>query len=158
MKQLTQAACFALMLAASPVFGHGDEASHHGNSGHGASIGKPGELARVSRTIELEMNDAMRFVPSTVSVKRGDTIRFLVKNSGRLKHEMVLGSIAELKAHAELMRRFPEMVHADPNQVVVDPGQTGELIWQFAKTGKVDFACLQPGHFEAGMKGKISVK
>ncbi|MCX7168964.1 MAG: cupredoxin family protein [Proteobacteria bacterium] len=157
MKQLTRATCFALVLASSAVFGHGDEA-HGAKTPHGASIGKPGELAKISRTIVVEMNDGMRFIPSAIAVKRGDTIRFLVKNSGRLKHEMVLGSIAELKEHAELMRRFPQMVHADPNQVAVDPGQTGELVWQFTNTGKVDFACLQPGHFEAGMKGKVAVK
>lgn len=152
MKQLAQATILALLLASSPVFGHGGEESH------GAATGKPGEPAKVSRTIKVEMNDAMRFVPSAITVKRGDTVRFLVNNSGRVKHEMVLGSAAELMEHAALMRRFPTMQHADPNQVAVEPGQTGELIWQFTRAGKVDFACLQPGHFEAGMKGKVAVK
>ena len=73
-----------------------------------------------------------------------------------MKHEMVLGTIKELKAHAEMMRKFPEMVHADPNQVSVEPGKTGELVWQFTKAGTFDFACLVPGHFEAGMVGKSS--
>ncbi|MDD5174965.1 MAG: cupredoxin family protein [Sterolibacterium sp.] len=152
MKQLVQIAFLAMTIASSPIFGHGDDDSH------GAVIGKLGDPAKVSRTITVEMNDAMRFIPSTVVVKHGETVRFLVKNNGLLKHEMVLGSVAELKEHAELMRRFPAMQHADPNQVAVDPGKTGELIWQFAKTGKVDFACLQPGHFEAGMKGRVTVK
>ena len=75
-------------------------------------------------------------------MKRGETIRFIVKNTGKLKHEMVLGTIEELKAHAELMRKFPEMEHADPNQVSVEPGKTGELIWQFTNAGTFDFACL----------------
>jgi len=157
MKQLIPAICFALMFASSSVFGHGDE-SHSDKPSHGATIGKPGELTKVSRTIEVEVNDEMRFVPSAVAVKRGETIRFVVKNSGRLKHELVLGSIAELKEHAEMMRRYPEMVHADPNQVAVEPGQSGELVWQFTRAGKVDFACLQPGHFEAGMKGRVTVR
>lgn len=152
MKQLAQAAIFALLQASSPVFGHGGEESA------GAAIGKPGDPAKVSRTIRVEMNDAMRFVPSTITVKHGDTVRFLVNNSGRIKHEMVLGSVAELREHAALMRKFPTMEHADPNQVAVEPGQTGELIWQFTRAGKVDFACLQPGHFEAGMKGKVAVR
>jgi uncharacterized cupredoxin-like copper-binding protein len=101
------------------------------------------------------MTDAMRFKPATIKVKRGETIRFLARNTGKVKHEMVLGTIGELKKHAELMRKFPEMEHADPNQVSVGPGKTGELIWQFTRAGTFDFACLQPGHFEAGMVGKI---
>jgi len=121
-------------------------------------IGRSGELAKVSRTVKVDMSDAMRFAPSNIVVKRGETIRFLVKNNGTQKHEMVLGSITKLKEHAELMRKFPAMEHADPNQVAVDPGKVGELIWQFTKSGKVDFACLLPGHFEAGMKGKVVVK
>lgn len=104
------------------------------------------------------MRDTMRFVPDYIDVKRGETIRFVVKNNGKLKHEMVLGSAKELKEHAALMQKFPEMEHVDPNQVSVDPGKTGELIWQFTKAGKFDFACLHPGHFDAGMVGKIGVK
>ena len=100
----------------------------------------------------------MRFTPANVAVKKGETIRFAVKNSGQLKHEMVLGTAKELRGHAELMKRFPEMEHADPNQVSLGPGKTGELLWQFTKTGTFDFACLQPGHFDAGMRGKIVVR
>lgn len=158
MKQLVPLALLALAFASGPTFGHGDEHAASGKPAHDPSIGKPGDPVKVTRTIAVDMNDDMRFVPSSISVKRGDTIRFVVKNSGRLKHEMVLGSVAELKEHAELMRRFPQMVHADPNQVAVDPGNSAELVWRFTKAGKVDFACLQPGHFEAGMKGDIAVK
>ena len=72
--------------------------------------------------------------------------------------EVVVGTVKELHEHAALMRKFPEMEHADPNQLAVDPGKTGELLWQFTKSGTFDFACLQPGHYEAGMHGKIAVK
>ena len=71
---------------------------------------------------------------------------------------MVLGTSAELKQHAALMRKFPQMRHSDPNAISVEPGKTGELIWQFTKAGTFGFACLVPGHFEAGMKGTIVVK
>ncbi|MBP6110417.1 MAG: cupredoxin family protein [Rhodocyclaceae bacterium] len=103
------------------------------------------------------MNDTMRFVPDSVSVQVGETIKFVVKNDGKLKHEMVLGTSKDLKAHAALMQKFPEMEHAEPNMVTVQSGSTGEIIWQFTKAGKVNFGCLQPGHFDAGMKGKIEV-
>jgi uncharacterized cupredoxin-like copper-binding protein len=125
--------------------------------GHAAALGKPGDPRKVTRNVEVEMNDTMRFRPDSIRVKRGETIRFIVRNTGKLKHEMVLGTIKELKEHAELMRKFPEMEHADPNQVNVDPGKTGELVWQFTKAGTFDFACLVPGHFEAGMVGKVRV-
>lgn len=156
----------ASALVASLVFGAGGPVHGEGNhgkkkdqrtDGHAAALGKPGDPQKVTRTIEVDMTDAMRFKPATIKVKRGETIRFLVRNTGKVKHEMVLGTIGELKKHAELMRKFPEMEHADPNQVNVEPGMTGELIWQFTRTGAFDFACLVPGHFEAGMVGKVRV-
>jgi uncharacterized cupredoxin-like copper-binding protein len=100
----------------------------------------------------------MRFNPSSIKVKRGETVRFVLTNSGKLKHEMVLGSMSDLKKHADMMRKNPEMEHAEENMVSVESGKSGELIWKFSSSGNVDFACLQPGHFEAGMKGKVAVK
>lgn len=157
----TIVAGIALLTWVSCAFAHGDEdhakkSDKHGDS-HASAFGNPGDSKKVSRTIEVGMNDTMRFSPADIVVKRGETIRFVVKNDGKVKHEMVLGSPKELKEHAALMRKFPEMEHADPNQVSVEPGKTGEMIWQFTRTGKVDFACLQPGHYEAGMTGKITV-
>ncbi len=143
------------------VPGRADE-SHHGHDyrsaeGHAAAIGMPGNPGEVTRSIEVEMSDSMRFKPDSISVKRGETIRFIVRNTGSLEHEMVLGTINELKEHAERMRKVPEMGHDDPNMVSVEPGKTGELIWHFTGDGTFDFACLEPGHFEAGMVGKILV-
>jgi uncharacterized cupredoxin-like copper-binding protein len=156
----------ASAIAASVVFAggamaHGDE--DHGKKAeqpaedHAAALGKPGDPGKVTRSVTVEMNDAMRFRPDSIRVKRGETIRFIVRNTGKVKHEMVLGTIKELKEHAGMMRKFPEMEHADPNQVSVEPGMTGELVWQFTKAGTFDFACLVPGHFEAGMVGKVRV-
>ena len=126
--------------------------------GHGeAAIGKPGEASKVSRTVVVDMKDDMRFHSSVFSVKQGETIRFVAKNSGKVKHEMVLGTAKDLKDHYEVMKKNPEMEHEDPNMVTVAPGKSGEIIWQFTSAGKVDFACLQPGHFDAGMKGQVNV-
>jgi uncharacterized cupredoxin-like copper-binding protein len=130
--------------------------SADGGNAHGA--GKPGDPKKASRTIQVVMSDDMKFTPAKVNVKRGETIRFVIRNAGQIKHEMIIGSTAELKEHAEMMRRMPGMEHAEANQVTLDPGKSGELIWQFAKVGAFQFACLQPGHFEAGMMGKVSVK
>src|SRR5437899_11459834 len=97
----------------------------------------------------------MRFPRRSVTVRRGETIRFRVHNNGKVLHEMVLGTPEELKAHAELMRKFPEMEHADANMAHVKPNADGEIIWQFTQTGEFQFACLIPGHFEAGIVGKV---
>lgn len=122
-----------------------------------AAAGRPGDLKKISRSIQVSMSDNMRYTPSRISVKRGETVKFMIKNTGKIKHEMVIGSVAELKEHAELMRKFPDMEHAEPNQLTLDPGKSGVLVWQFTKAGTVDFACLQPRHFEAGMVGKVKV-
>ena len=132
-------------------------AGSHGG-GHGeAAIGQPGVAANVTRTVVVDMKDDMRFHSSVFSVKQGETIRFVAKNSGKVKHEMVLGTAKDLKDHYEVMKKNPEMEHDDPNMVTVAPGKSGEIIWQFTSAGKVDFACLQPGHFDAGMKGLVNV-
>lgn len=136
----------AALASGSHTGGHDDEA-----------IGKPGVAAKVTRTVTVDMKDDMRFHASEFSVKQGETIRFIAKNSGKVKHEMVLGTAKDLKDHYEVMKKNPEMEHADANMVTVAPGKSGEIIWQFTKAGKVDFACLQPGHFDAGMKGLVTV-
>ena len=130
--------------------------SHAG--GHDPSaIGEAGKAANVSRTVQIDMTDAMRFSPASIDAKQGETIRFIVKNSGKVKHELVLGTEKELKEHYELMKKNPEMEHDDANMITVAPGKSGEVIWRFTKSGKVDFACLQPGHYDAGMKGLVNV-
>ncbi|HQS41745.1 MULTISPECIES: cupredoxin family protein [unclassified Polaromonas] len=129
----------------------------HGGGHDDEAIGKPGVAAKVTRTITVDMTDAMRFNSANITAKQGETIRFVVKNSGKIKHEMVFGTQKDLKEHYEVMKKNPEMEHADANMVTVAPGKTGEIIWQFTKAGKIDFACLQPGHYDAGMKGVVTV-
>lgn len=169
------AALFAFsLLAAVPALtmAHGGEApevkpKHHMKGmdkshknegpGHAAALGKPADAKHATRTMEVVMGDNMRYEPKRIDIKQGETIRFVVRNDGKVKHEMVLGTMAELKKHAALMLKFPEMEHDDPNAVSVEPGKTGEFAWTFSKPGSFDFACLEPGHFEAGMKGRIRV-
>ncbi|MCK6432771.1 MAG: cupredoxin family protein [Aquabacterium sp.] len=156
-------AAAALLAAAAPAFSHGDEAHAKPRAYDPAKVedtafGREGDPKKVTRTIKLDMSDAMRFSATDLTVKRGETIRFVVHNSGKLLHEMVLGTPEALKEHAELMKKFPNMEHADPNMAHVKPGATGQIVWQFNKAGQFQFACLQAGHFEAGMVGAITVK
>jgi uncharacterized cupredoxin-like copper-binding protein len=122
------------------------------------SFGKPGDLAKVSRTLEIESLDNMTFKPNYFEVKKGETIKIVLKNSGKLKHEIVLGDTAQLQKHKKIMMEMPDMKHNEENTATVEPGKTGDLIWKFEKIGKVNFACLIPGHSEAGMIGTIQVK
>ena len=155
MNTLRTAFIVASLAFASTVHAAGNADGH--THAQADAIGVPGKAGKISRTVQVDMTDTMRFNPASVAVKRGETIRFVVKNSGQLKHEFVLGTEKELKDHYEVMKKFPEMEHADPNMVTVAPGKTGEVIWQFTKSGTVDFACLQPGHYDAGMKGAVKV-
>ncbi|NTV95820.1 MAG: cupredoxin family protein [Thiobacillus sp.] len=120
-------------------------------------FGKPGDPAKVDRTIEIAVSDDMRYSPDEVRVKRGQTIRFQVLNGGELRHMMVLGKLSELGKQAELMRKSPGTALHTPAAISIEPGQTGQLVWQFTNAGTFDFACLVPGHLVGGMKGKVIV-
>jgi len=122
------------------------------------AFGKPSDPAKADRTIEMEMSDAMRFTPALLEVKRGERVRFVARNSGQVMHEMVLGTLVELKEHAQMMKKHPDMHHEEPNMLHVAPGTSGEMGWQFTRAGEFHFGCLVPGHFEAGMVGRIVVK
>ena len=99
----------------------------------------------------------MRFTPDVLTVKRGETVRFVVKNDGKAMHEMVIGTMAELKSHGELMKKFTNMEHDEPYMAHVEPGKSGVITWTFTKAGEFHFGCLVPGHFDAGMIGRIVV-
>ena len=146
---------FALLVASSGAFAAGSHAGEHGDGI--SAIGAPGKSAQVTLTFNVDMTDNMRYTPAEIAVKQGETIRIVVKNSGQLKHELALGTPQDLKKHYDMMLKMPGMEHADANMVSVAPGKTGEVIWHFTQSGKVDFACMQPGHYEAGMKGLVKV-
>lgn len=148
----------ALALAATGAMAHGDE---HKPAGPVPKEQKPWGIGADPRpglrTIHVSMSDRMRFTPDSISVKAGETVRLVVKNEGRLTHELVIGTKNELDEHAALMKKFPGMEHDEPYMVHVAPGKTGEIVWTFNRAGEFDFACLIAGHYEAGMVGKIKV-
>lgn len=159
-------ACAALTLcSASWAHGDGHGHAHHAKKPAGAhhhatdtDFGRPGDPKKVTRTIQVDMRDTMRFSPDNLTVRRGDTVRLKVANKGQVMHELVLGTPEDIQKHWEAMKKHPDMAHDDPSMVHVAPGRTGEIIWQFTRAGEFHFACLLPGHFEAGMRGKVLVK
>jgi len=120
-------------------------------------FGIAGDAKAVNKNIKFSMTDAMRFEPDRVTVKQGETIRFVLVNRGMQMHEFVLGTKEELDAHAALMQKFPNMEHDEPYMAHVQPGKTGTVIWTFNRAGEFDFACLIAGHYQAGMVGKVMV-
>ena len=136
-----------------------EEHEHHAHSTdtEHTSFGMAGNPSKVTRTIKLSMGDNMRFSQDNISIKQGETIEFIVTNQGKILHEMVIGILKDLQEHTEMMRQMPGMQHNDSNMVSVKPSSSGEIVWAFNKSGQFDFACLQPGHSEAGMKGKLMV-
>ncbi|CAM8660047.1 COG4454 Uncharacterized copper-binding protein [Comamonadaceae bacterium] len=146
------AASFAAMSTAALASG-----SHGGGHSEETAIGKAGVASKATRTVTVEMADNMRYTPSEIQVKKGETVRFVVKNVGKVRHELSLGTEKELLEHLEQMKKNPGMEHDEPSKITLDAGKQGEIVWQFTKSGTVNFACLMPGHFEAGMKGQVKV-
>ena len=135
-------------------------ASHHAQAQAPAEQkdwGIAGDPKKVKRTIEIRMTDDMRFAPQQLRIKLGETVRLVAVNAGKTLHEIVIGTPPELKAHAEMMKKHPGMEHDEPSKITLDSGKQGEIVWQFTKAGTVNFACLMPGHYEAGMKGQVKV-
>lgn len=149
-----------LSMAATPsVYAHGEKkhTSAAETVAEQTAWGIAGKPAQVTRTVTIDMTDAMRFTPAKLTVKEGDTVRFVVRNRGRMLHEMVIGTPDELAKHAAMMAKFPNMEHDEPYMVHVDPGKTGEITWTFNRAGQFEFACLIAGHYEAGMRGTLTV-
>jgi uncharacterized cupredoxin-like copper-binding protein len=168
MKKRLSTATAMFIAAASAIFLNSAEA--HGTEDHGKKPaskkaiskdehpwGREGDATLATRIVEVNMADTMRFTPDQLAIKQGETVKFVVKNSGKVLHEMVIGTEKELKAHAETMKKHPGMEHDEPYMAHVSPSKQGEIVWQFTRPGEFLFACLVPGHFEAGMVGKIVV-
>jgi uncharacterized cupredoxin-like copper-binding protein len=141
-------ACLALAASALPARSH--EHDHF-------SAGEPGDPGKPSRTIEIALNE-MDFAPANIEVKRGEQIRFVLRNVGTEDHEFLLATTKENLKHAELMKKFPKMEHDDPNGVRVAPRKSAEILWKFTKQGTFEYSCLIPNHRDMGMIGHVTVK
>ena len=159
---LAEAMLSAVLLQVTP-----QRAVAHGDSAHATdkqpqrkeqvAWGIAGDAKSIGRSIGFVMSDAMRFTPDRLEVKQGETLRLVLRNDGKLRHEFVLGTKQELDEHAALMRRFPNMEHDEPYMAHVPPGRTAEIVWTFNRAGEFAFACLIDGHYQAGMVGSVKV-
>lgn len=151
----------ALAVLSQTALAHGEKAhaapKYDYSKAEPTAFGVAADPRKAERTIRVDMRDTMRFAPEDITVRQGQVVRFVAENEGQILHEMVLGTREELEKHAALMRKFPGMEHDEPHMVHVKPGASGEIGWTFTRTGTFHFACLIPGHFEAGMIGKVRV-
>lgn len=165
-KTTSHAMIFALSLSlsglvVSPVLAHSeneDKKDIDYSQVEEHEFGKAADPDQAARTIDIEMNDQMQFTPAVVKVKRGEVVRFAVHNRGMMMHEMVLGTTEDLRHHLTMMKKSPGMKHSEPHMAHVSPGKSGQMGWQFTNSGEYYYGCLIPGHFEAGMKGKVIVR
>jgi uncharacterized cupredoxin-like copper-binding protein len=147
--------------------GHHDHHGHDKDKAHIILGGEPGKKSEISRTIEIIATDDLKFNIPSVEVKDGETIKFVVINKGESAHDFTIGTPEIQVAHQKEMSKMMEamssheghkMNHNDPNALFLNPGETKELIWKFKKTSKLEFGCNVPGHYQAGMMGKIKFK
>jgi uncharacterized cupredoxin-like copper-binding protein len=125
------------------------------------SAGEPGDPKKPARIIQVTMQEGdgkMMFLPARLEIKRGEQVKFMLRNNGELDHEFILASTEENVKHAEEMKKNPEMEHDDPNAKRLQPKKTSEIVWKFTKAGQFEYGCLIPGHREAGMTGTVIVK
>jgi uncharacterized cupredoxin-like copper-binding protein len=164
---LYAAAASAALFTSSAIAAPGATGHSHGHGGSQShahesfSAGEPGDPKKPARTVKVVMREdgkKMLFEPARIEVRRGEQIRFVLDNAGAKDHEFVLATVKENKKHGEQMRKNPEMEHDDPNAKKLAAALSGELVWKFTKKGTFEYACLIPGHYEAGMHGKVIVK
>ena len=149
-------------LALSPTSVAWSDPGHAGDD-HAveANYGRPGTPAKGGRVIQVlmkETDSGMAFMPARVEVRRGEQVQFVLRNDGELDHELVIGTVEANRQHAEEMANHPDMAHEDPNAKRLGPKITSVLRWQFTQAGTFEYACLIPGHREAGMVGTVVVK
>tara|TARA_R110002126_G_scaffold63684_5_gene163204 strand:- start:8080 stop:8712 length:633 start_codon:yes stop_codon:yes gene_type:complete len=164
--------------------GHGSSSKMMPNAGHGGghskAAGEPGKASEATRTLNIDMTDN-RYSNEKITVKAGETIRFVIRNKGELVHEFNIGTPGMHKVHQKEMMMMVDhgvleadkinhdkmkmdmgggktMEHNDPNSALLEPGKSAEIVWKFSKTGTFEFACNVPGHYDAGMVGELTVK
>ena len=162
---LAEAAVLAAVLA---LGGSGSVPPGYAHDAHGAhavhrafSAGEPGNPKQSSRVIEITMRESdgkMLFGPDRIEIRRNEQVRFVLKNDGALEHEFMLATAKENAAHGEMMAKMPDMQHEEPNGKRLETKGKSEILWRFTKRGEFEFACLIPGHYQAGMVGKVVVK
>ena len=147
-----------LLTAGLAVAGPGDAGHSHAKS----PVGEPGDPKKPARLVPVNMKETddgkMLYFPDKLEVRKGEQVKFVLKNTGKVDHEFVLDTVENNAKHKIEMQKNPDMEHDDPNSRRLAPNKNGEIVWRFTQAGEFEFACLIPGHYESGMKGTVVVK
>ncbi|UMA67371.1 cupredoxin family protein (plasmid) [Roseivivax marinus] len=152
-----------LAMAIAPFVAHA-AGTHSGGHGHDEmALGKPAE-SEPSRTVEVIMKEDYDgeniyiFDKDKLTFAAGETVRLHIVNAGEEVHEFVMDTAEANAEHKAMMAKFPEMEHDDPNAVRLNPGEEADIVWTYGEQGTYEFACLLPGHYEAGMHGPLIIE
>lgn len=151
----------AVVAAGLPIYGGMVSTRAAAHTDHTFAAGEPGDPKKPFRVVEVTLTDgpgSMSYSPDKIEVRKGEQIKFVLKNTGYLAHEFLLDSFENNAKHKIEMAKNPEMEHDDPNGKRLEPKKSAEILWRFTTAGTFEFACLIPGHYETGMKGAIVVK
>lgn len=154
------AASLIAALSSQSVAGPGHKPGEGHDHAEEAAYGKPGDPKKPARIVQIvfrEEDGRMLFQPNNLRVRKGEQIRFQLRNNGAVDHEFVVATLDDNLKHMKEMEKNPDMEHSDPNTKRLKPKATGEIVWHFTKAGTFDFSCLIPGHRQAGMFGTIVV-
>ena len=105
----------------------------------------------VTVTVDIHYS---KFSLSTLQVRAGTTVRFLVRNHDPIAHEFIVGDEAVHRRHE--LGTHPAHPPV-PGEVSVAAGDVGETFYRFDRTGRFEFACHLPGHLAFGMRGWVTV-
>ncbi len=141
-----------VVLALGVPLVNGDR-SWSGSIGGGIAPGSgaPGFVAGTTsapRVVRIVASGQLRFIPDVVTVQAGETITFEVTSMGMTVHEFMVGSAADVAADKA----------GTPEVADIGMMATKSLTYTFDGPRPFAFACHAPGHFEAGMKGTITIQ
>ena len=107
--------------------------------------------------VRVTMTDELRFEPDAVTVAAGETVRFVVHNTGASDHEFLIGDEAAQDKFAAEMADGHD-THEGEAGIALGPGETGEFTYAFDEPGELLIGCHEPGHYDGGMVGRITVQ
>ena len=106
----------------------------------------PGTTAS-PRVVRVFAGPGYTFSPSTIAVARGETVTFVVTTMGPLVHEFMIGPADAVAADTA----------GTPEVADIGMMQSKSLTYTFDGSGPYAYACHATGHYEAGMRGTISI-
>jgi uncharacterized cupredoxin-like copper-binding protein len=104
-----------------------------------ASGTAPAVAADSAQQVTLTVGNSLSFDPSTITVRAGQPVQLVLRNTGQLPHDFTLSDGV-----------------AQPVKITASGGQTASGSFTIDRPGSYTFECSMPGHATAGMRGTIT--